>query len=181
MLASFSASVGEEEEEEEEEQQQQQQQQQQEATILRTFGNSAGTVWDNTHIGLIDNAGIGGTLDDVGHSSSPSYRCAVSMRGSDERPFLSMKMATPKKVLRVQLAFRTDECCHAQGKNVRVQVGSSPQYDANDPVCKEIDQLSGVGLVDYHCDQVHEGQYITLSNDQGFLTVCEAKVFVEAG
>ena len=89
-----------------------------------------------------------------------------------------MKLATPKIILRLQLAFRTDGYQN-QGENVRVQVGSGPQYNANDPVCKEIDQLTGTGLVNYDCDHFHEGQYIILSNDQSYLTICEAKVFVE--
>ena len=83
--------------------------------------------------------------------------------------------------MKVQLAFRTD-CCQSQGKNVQVQVGSSPQYNAYDPVCTDIDQLTGTGLMDYDCDQFHDGQYVILSNDQSYLTICEAKVFVvEAG
>ena len=59
-----------------------------------------------------------------------------------------MKLVALKKILRIQLAIRTD-CCQDQGMNVCVQVGSSPQYNADDQVCKEIDQLSGFGLVGY--------------------------------
>ena len=107
-------------------------------------------------------------------------KCAVSQKSSGQRAFLSMKLESAKKILRIQLAPRT-ECCFGQGSNVRVQVGSGPQYNADDPVCKEIDLLGGSGLVDYECDQFHEGQYVILSNDQNHLTICEAKVFVEAG
>ena len=82
--------------------------------------------------------------------------------------------------MKLQLARRTDGY-NSQAKNVRVQVGSSSQYNANDPVCTDIDQLTGTGLVEYHCDQFHEGQYVILSNDQNYLTICEAKVFVETG
>ena len=91
-----------------------------------------------------------------------------------------MKLEASHKVLKVQLAYRTDGVPE-QGKNVKVQVGSSLQYNANDPVCREIDQLSGTGLVDYDCDQYHVGQYVILSTDQSYLTICEAKVFVEPG
>ena len=147
-----------------------------EATVIATGGNWAGSTWDKTHTGLIDNAGLAGTTADVQTYS----KCGVSHRDSGKRSFLSMKLAAPNKVLRIQLASRT-ECCRYQGKNVRVQVGSSLQYNANDPVCKEIDQLTGTGLVDYECDTFHEGQYVILSNDQVYLTICEAKVFVEAG
>ena len=88
-----------------------------------------------------------------------------------------MKLATPGTVMKLQLARRTEGSPH-QGKNVKVQVGSSPQYNVNDPVCMEIAQLSGTGLVDYDCDQFHAGQYVIISNDQSILTICEAKVFV---
>ena len=77
----------------------------------------------------------------------------------------------------MQFAFRTDGST-ADGNNVKVQVGNSPQYNASDPVCKEIAQLSGTGLVDYNCNQFHTGQYVIVSNDQAVLTICEAKVFV---
>ena len=83
--------------------------------------------------------------------------------------------------MKMQLAFRTDTYTD-QGKNVRVQVGTSPQYNASDPVCTEIAQLSGTGLVDYNCSQFHTGQYVIISNDQDVLTICEAKVFaINAG
>ena len=91
-----------------------------------------------------------------------------------------MKMAAPKKVLKLQLARRTDQY-QEQSRNVRIQVGSSPQYNDTDPICKEICQLEGTGMIEYVCDQFHEGQYIILSNDQTYLTICEAKVFVQAG
>ena len=144
-----------------------------EAIIIGTAGNLAGTQWDNTHTGLTDNAGLDGTRADVSSKS----RCAVSQRGSDKMAFLSMKLKTPRKILMIQLAFRTDGYQY-QGQNVMVQVGSSPLYNPDNPVCKEIDQLTGTGLIDYNCDQYHEDQYVILSNDQKYLTICEAKVFV---
>ena len=143
-----------------------------EVTIIETGGNEAGNAWDDTHTGLIDNEGLAGTNSDV-HSYS---KCGVSTGST--RPFFLMKLDAPRKILKVQLAQRTG-CCPDQGQNVQVQVGSAPQYNANDPVCTEIAQLTGSGLVDYQCDQFHEGQYVILSNDQGVLTICEAKVFVE--
>ena len=88
-----------------------------------------------------------------------------------------MKLAAPKTILRLQLAFRTQGSTN-QGQNVLVQVGTSAQYNAKDPVCMLIDQLGGTGLIDYDCDQHHEGQYVILSNDQDYLTICEAKVIV---
>ena len=147
-----------------------------EASIVETSGNSAGTTWDNTHPGLIDNAGLAGTYADVASKS----RCAVSQTGST-RPYLSMKLAATETILKVQLAFRTDGYTN-QGKNVLVQVGTGPAYTPNRRVCRAIGQLTGAGLVDYHCDWddtvSHQGQYVILSNDQTYLTICEAKVFV---
>ena len=143
-----------------------------EATIIATGGNSAGSGWDNSHTGLTDNDGLGGLLSDV-----TSQKCAVSQKTSGKRASLSMKLNVPKTVLKIQLAFRTDSYAN-QGRNVKVQVGTSSQYNANDPVCTEIAQLLGTGLVDYDCDQLHDGRYVILSNDQSYLTICEAKVFV---
>ena len=151
-----------------------------EAKVIETGGNSAGiTAWDNSHTGLTDGAGIGEPLQYI---AGP---CAVSDGRSGVRAFLSMKLEVPRKILSIQLAFRTDvhhgHPWTSQGKNVLVQVGSSMVYNTNDPVCKEIDQLAGIGLVEYECDKVHEGQYVILSNDQNILTICEARVFAEAG
>ena len=145
-----------------------------EATIIATGGNSAGTAWDDSHIGLIDNDGLSGLDSEV---NQVHKKCAVSQRTSNKRAFLSIKLDAPKTVLKLQLARRTG-CCTDQGHNVKVQVGTSSQYNANDPVCMEIAQLSGTGLVDYDCDQLHAGQYIIISNDLPYLTICEAKVFV---
>ena len=86
-----------------------------------------------------------------------------------------MKLDASKSVMGVKLAPRID-CCPEQGQNVKVQVGNSMAYDANDPVCITIDQLEGVSLKYYSCDNVYEGQYVILSNDNSHLTICEAQV-----
>ena len=143
-----------------------------EATIIATGGNSAGRVWDDSHTGLTDNDGLAGLTSEVS-----AKKCAVSQKISNKRAYLSMKLNATKTVLKLQLAQRT-QCCTEQGHNVKVQVGTSSQYNANNPVCVEIAQLSGTGLVDYDCDQFHTGQYVIISNDQAVLTICEAKVFV---
>ena len=131
--------------------------------------------WANSHTGLIDNAGLSGTNSDVSSS-----KCGVVQNPQSGRAALTLKLAEPRTVVKLQLAGRTSGL--HQGKNVRVQVGSSPQYNQSDPVCTEVGQLEATGgLVDYVCDQFHEGQYIILSNDQDYLTICEAKVFVQAG
>ena len=143
-----------------------------EANIIETGTNGAGGPWD-IHTGLIDGEGLAGTGPDV----NGKVKCGVSSKGSKPRAFFYMKLATPGTVKKLQLAFRTD-CCTSQGKNVRIQVGASPQYNASAPVCTEVAQLSGTGLVDYNCNQFHTGQYVIISNDQAVLTICEAKVFV---
>ena len=89
-----------------------------------------------------------------------------------------MKLDAPKTIFRLQLATRKDHA-DTQAKNVRVQVGTSSQYNANDPVCTIIPQLSGTGLMDYYCDQLYEGQYVILSTDQTYITICEAKIFAK--
>ena len=146
-----------------------------EATILETAGRSGtGSQYDSWHTNLNDGIAI----------SAGDSNCAINYRGNEgDRPWLSLKLNEPKKVVQVQLARRTDGRSESegQGKNVRVQVGSSPTLNNNDPVCKEIDQLSGTGLVDYECDQYLVGQYVIISNDQVYLTICEAKVFVQEG
>ena len=149
-----------------------------EANIVETGLNPSGWGWDNTHTGLIDNQGLAGTTQDV----DGKVKCGVSLRGSSSvPPYFSLKLAKASRVVKLQLAFRTDHAT-GQGKNVMVQVGTSPQYNANDPICTEIAQLSGTGLVDYDCNQFHTGQYVIISTDQSVLTICEAKVFVaEAG
>ena len=144
------------------------------ATVNATYGNSAGnTIWDNSHPRLIDNKISGTTQQEV------NLNCAASAgQVLKKRAFLSMELDAPKKVVKVQLAFRTDG--HTDnGKNVRIQVGTGPQYNASDPVCRDIGQLTGVGFMDYVCDKVHVGKYVILSNDQNYLLICEAKVFVE--
>ena len=148
-----------------------------EATIIATGGNSAGQGWDDSHTGLIDDDGLDGLADSTHACTQTQCKCAVSVKNSNKRAFFSMKLDAPKTVLKLQLAPRTG-CCSGQGQNVKVQVGTSSQYNANNPVCVEIAQLSGTGLVDYDCDQFHTGQYVIISNDQAVLTICEAKVFV---
>ena len=143
-----------------------------EANIIETGTNGAGGAWD-IHTGLIDGEGLAGTRADV----MGQVKCGVSWIGSTPRAFFYMKLATTSMVMKMQFAFRTDGHTY-QGKNVKVQVGTSPQYNANDPVCTEIAQLSGTGLIDYDCNQFHIGQYVIISNDQSYLTICEAKVFV---
>ena len=153
-----------------------------EATIIDTSGNSLSAVWDDSATGLIENDGLEGTEADVNTNS----KCAVSERRNipflpDIPAYFSLELNAPQKVMRIQLAFRTD-CCTDHGKNVKVEVGSSPLYNyVFNSVCTTIGQLAGTGLVDYDCDQYHEGRYIHLSTDEDKLVICEAKVFVEAG
>ena len=146
-----------------------------EANIIETGeagSNSVKGPWEKSYVRLIDGEGLAGTTPDM-------PKCGVSIKGSTPRAFFYMKLAKPSTVMKLQLARRTSKGYEYQGKNVRIQVGTSPKYNANDPVCTEIAQLSGTGLVDYHCNQNQTGQYVIISNDQKILTICEAKVFVK--
>ena len=96
--------------------------------------------WANSHTGLIDNAGLSGTNSDVSSS-----KCGVVQNPQSGRAALTLKLAEPRTVVKLQLAGRTSGL--HQGKNVRVQVGSSPQYNPSDPVCTEVGQLEATGLV----------------------------------
>ena len=149
-----------------------------EANIIETGeagSNSVKGPWEKSFVRLIDGEGLAGTTPDM-------PKCGVSIKGSTPRAFFYMKLAKPSTVMKLQLARRTSKGYEYQGKNVRIQVGTSPQYNANDPVCTEIEQLSGTGLIDYDCNQFHTGQYVIISNDQPYLTICEAKVFaINAG
>ena len=149
---------------------------------METFGRITGSASDGSHTKLIDGTATGTFSYMVDH-------CAISSRGTSMtmRPYLVMKLNGPNKVLEIQLARRTDGKSESegQGSNVRVQVADDLNFNIDAPtpmsVCKEIDQLSGTGLVSYECDHYYVGQYVFFSNDQEELTICEAKVFVQEG
>ena len=87
---------------------------------VNSGGSSAGnTFWDDSHPRLIDNKVSGTTTQEV------NLNCAASAgQVLGKRAFLSMELDAPKKVVKVQLAFRTDG--HTDNsKNVRIQVGTA--------------------------------------------------------
>ena len=92
-----------------------------------------------------------------------------------------------KKVVGVRLSRRKDPYAPApdanhdyQATNVKVTIGPSEKYDPKEPQCTMIRQLkqqTGSTMVDYNCDLgEHAGQYVKFSNDQDYLTICEARV-----
>ena len=67
---------------------------------------------------------------------------------------------------------------------MRVTVGPSPYPSSEDRLCTYIPELmeqTGAGMVNYLCDphQQNTGQYVKFSNDQDYLTICEARVLVQ--
>merc|ERR1719323_189567 len=95
-----------------------------------------------------------------------------------------------KKIVGVRIARRKDPYAPAlhvnhdyQAKNVKVWVGPGFLPSSQDRLCTFIPQLTeqvGATMVDYMCDpgQQHIGQYVKFSNDQDYLTICEARVLV---
>ena len=73
------------------------------------------------------------------------------------------------------------DCCRDQGKNIRISIGPSKDYDPSEPLClPEIAELVwSEGLQDYICTgNLHEGKYVKISR-VGWIVLCEVKVFTE--
>ena len=97
-----------------------------------------------------------------------------------------------KKIVGVRIARRKDPYAPAphvnhddQAKNVRVTVGPSLYPSSEDRLCTYIPELreqAGATMVDYMCapyqENIGAGQYVKFSNDQDYLTICEARVLV---
>ena len=101
--------------------------------------------------------------------------------------YLALKLSSDdarKKVVGVRIARRKD--LPSQALNVNVTVGPSREYDPEEPQCTMIPQLKpqeGETFVDYFCKpalgQYLTGQFVKFSNDQDYLTICEARVLVQ--
>ena len=115
----------------------------------------------------------GADLDGIWSTTSCAAICGQATN------WWSMELDAPGKVTKLKIARRMNEGLD-QGQNVKVTIGSTPEYNPNDPVCVEIADLTRTaGLQDYECDQgQHIGKYVKISNDKGCLTICEAQVFV---
>lgn len=94
----------------------------------------------------------------------------------------SLELDAPRTVTKVQIARRTESGTEHQGKNVRITVGPSREYDPDEPLCRpEISQLYGTGLIDYPCTgSPKRGKYVKISQAGGTFVICEVKVFIRA-
>ena len=137
-----------------------------EASIVGTSEN--GIYYQNPASKLIDGLGLDGTW---------GSGCATT-EGSGVQWF-SLELNGSQIVTKVQIARRMDYTA-SQGRNVRITVGSSREYDPNEPMCRpEIFDLQLMhGLVDYVCTKEVAGKYVKLSSSREIhLTICEVKVF----
>ena len=98
----------------------------------------------------------------------------------------SLELDAPQTVTRVQIARRTDAQPENdnQGRNVKITIGPSREYDADEPLCRpEITNLGyPAGLIDYECiGGPKRGKYVKLSSSgAGAFLICEVKVFIRA-
>ena len=110
-------------------------------------------------------------------------RCAHTSGGSGAlREWFSLELQEPRRVTRVQIANRLD-CCLDRGRNIRITIGPSKDYDPNEPLClPEIRELSHQpGLQDYVCTgDLHEGKFVKISR-AGEMNLCEVKIFTLQG
>ena len=118
------------------------------------------------------------------HLKSYCTRCAHTYGGLQ---WFSLELDGPQTVAKVQIARRTDRDSHpqwnTQGKNIRITVRPSREYDQDEPLClPEIPDLRlyGNGLVDYNCNKEVTGRYVKISRhgNIGTLAICEVKVFI---
>ena len=110
-------------------------------------------------------------------------RCAHTSGGSGAlREWFTLELQEPRRVTRVQIANRLD-CCLDRGRNIRITIGPSKDYDPNEPLClPEIRELSHQpGLQDYVCTgDLHEGKFVKISR-AGEMNLCEVKIFTLQG
>ena len=120
---------------------------------------------------LIDGKGLDGIWSSQG--------CAETNEVSGTSiEWFSLELQVSKNITRVQIANRID-CCLPRGKNIRITIGPSNDYDPSEPLClPEIPQLvNEPGLQDYVCvGDLHEGKFVKISR-AGHINLCEVKVF----
>ena len=117
---------------------------------------------------LIDGSGLDGIF---------GSGCATT-EGSGVQWF-SLELNGSQIVTKVQIARRMDYTA-TQGRNVRITIGPSREYDPTEPMClPEILNLQLTkGLVDYVCTKEVAGKYVKLSSSTEIhLTICEVKIF----
>ena len=119
-------------------------------------------------------------MDDLGLDGKWGDGCATTE--GDGVQWFSLELNATHTVTKVQIARRMDYVA-SQGRNVRITVGSSREYDPSEPLClPEIAELElRKGLVNYKCTKEVEGKYVKLaSSKEDHLTMCEVKVFIRA-
>ena len=143
-----------------------------EETIVSTNESSIYSGWSASN--LLDGKGLDGT-------GMQDYQCYHSEHTNDLQ-WVSLELAVPGKVSRVQMVPRLD-CCADRASNIRITIGPSASYDPSEPLClPEIPQLlMEAGLTNYNCTgPLHEGRYVKISRE-GTLNLCEVKVFTLPG
>ena len=130
------------------------------------------------HSRLDDGKGLDGRFDSDG--------CA-STNNTDPIQWFALELEAPHFVTKVQIARRTEATADTdlQGRNVRITVGPSSEYDASEPLCRpEIPNLEyTAGLIDYPCTEgAKEGKYVKITSTTAneHFVICEVKVFVRA-
>ena len=124
------------------------------------------------HTRLVDGKSLDGRWESNG--------CAHS-NYEDPSHWYSLELDAPRTVTKVQIARRRDVA--DQGKNVKITIGPSKEYDAGEPLCRpEIPVLDGGwggGMIDYPCTgDLKQGKYVKLSKAGGTFVICEVKIFV---
>ena len=117
-------------------------------------------------------------IDGLGINGSCYRENGLAHTFDDATNWFSLDLEIPKRITRVQIANRLD-CCFDRGQNVRISIGPSRVYAANEPLClPEIPQLNQQpGLQDYVCTgDLHVGRFVKISR-AGWLNLCEVKVF----
>ena len=139
------------------------------------MGTAQSSVWINKFPAsmLVDGLGLDGIWSNAGGCA------ATNGQGTQ---WFSLELEDPGFVTKVRIVRRMDSCCWNQGQDISITIGSSKEYDANDPSClPEIPDLTReAGLVDYICNPGQEGQFVKISTPHSVMALCEAKVFAIA-
>ena len=129
-----------------------------------------------SHSRLVDGKGLDGGFDG----------CA-STRNDHQIHWYALELEAPQFVTKVQIARRTEATAENdfQGRNVRITVGPSSEYDVSEPLCRpEIPNLEyTAGLIDYPCTEGPKvGKYVKITSTTAneHFVICEVKVYVRA-
>merc|ERR1712117_599284 len=124
-------------------------------------------------------------IDGLGYQDGRySYSTCSHVNNNDAVHWYSLELDAPHYVKEVQIARREDQGPNTpQGRNVRITIGPSREYDAAEPLClPQIDHLTGTGLHSYPCTgPLQKGKFVKISRPgPETLTMCEVKVIVMA-